>query len=169
SEPKYSSSQVAAPPVGQLGEGGSEYRAAKLCSRLSLSGRPPAPSFHAHWLMSCGSFDPPPVKMVAFGLGSATQSTAVAPLVSPADVHSGVVAVLVTWWQTLSQASPRAAPLGALPSSSNAPGAGTACAGPIPKVVIASAVVTAASTAIHHRFVLRLCLPGLVRIDCSPE
>src|SRR5262245_46417165 len=46
------------------------YRAAKLCSRLSLSGRPPA-SFHAHWLISCGSFDPPPVKMDALRFGSA--------------------------------------------------------------------------------------------------
>src|SRR2546425_498699 len=57
---------------------GAVYRAAKLCSRLSLSGRPPA-SFHAHWLMSCGSFEPPPVKMEEFGFISATQSTAVAP------------------------------------------------------------------------------------------
>src|SRR5262252_9410520 len=97
SEPKNSSSQVGAEPAGQVAEGGSEYLAAKLCSRLSLSGRPPAPSFHAHWLMSCGSFDPPPVKMVAFRFGSETQSTAVAPLVSPAVVHSGVTAVLVTW------------------------------------------------------------------------
>src|SRR5215470_479968 len=52
SEPKYSTcpSDV-------------EYRAAKLCRRLSLSGRPPAPSFHPQLLMSCGSLDPPPVKM----------------------------------------------------------------------------------------------------------
>jgi hypothetical protein len=34
-------------------------------------------------LISCGSFDPPPVKMVAFRFGSATQSTAVAPVVLP--------------------------------------------------------------------------------------
>jgi hypothetical protein len=47
SEPKYSTSQVG-PLLGQEDAGGNEYRAAKLCRRLSLSGRPPAPSFHAH-------------------------------------------------------------------------------------------------------------------------
>ena len=32
--------------------------------------------------MSCGSFEPPPVKIELFGFSSATQSTAVAPVVS---------------------------------------------------------------------------------------
>src|SRR5215469_18233615 len=81
SDPKNNTSQAGAPLLGQVDDGGSEYSAAKLCSRLSLSGRPPAPSFQAQLLMSCGSLAPPPVKIVAFGLGSGTQSTAVAPLV----------------------------------------------------------------------------------------
>src|SRR5216684_9100869 len=41
------------------------YRAAKLCTRLSLSGRPPDPSFHAQLLMSNGSLEPPPLKVLA--------------------------------------------------------------------------------------------------------
>ena len=44
----------------------SEYRAAKLSWRLSLSGNPPLWSFHCQLDRSLGSFDPPPVKMLAF-------------------------------------------------------------------------------------------------------
>src|SRR5215475_6690586 len=71
SDPKYSTS-----PSDVDG-----YRAAKLCNRLSLAGSPPAPSFHAHWPMSFGSLDPPVVKIDEFTFGSATQLTALAPLV----------------------------------------------------------------------------------------
>jgi hypothetical protein len=85
SDPKYSTWHVDAVPLGQVPVfepvDGNVYLAAKLCSRLSFAGRPPAPSFHAHWLTSFGSFDPPPVKMVVFTFGSDTQSTAVAPVV----------------------------------------------------------------------------------------
>src|SRR5256885_11727205 len=98
------SSQVGLPPEGQFVLGGAEYRAAKPCSRLSLSGSPPAPSFQAHWLMSIGSFDPPPVKMLLFGFGSADQDTAVAPLVTAA-VPQPARPPPVTWLQTLSQSS----------------------------------------------------------------
>src|SRR5437879_6243884 len=73
------SSHVGFVPAGQFALGASEYRAEKPCSRLSLSGNPPVRSFQAHWLMSIGSLDPPPVKKLLFGLGSATQDTAVAP------------------------------------------------------------------------------------------
>src|SRR2546425_13170751 len=81
-----------------------EYRAEKPCSRLSLSGNPPVRSFQAHWLMSIGSLDPPPVKKLLLGLGSAVQDTAVAPLGTapgpqPARPPPG------TWLQTLSQSS----------------------------------------------------------------
>ena len=52
-----------------------------------MSGSPPAPSFHAHWLMSIGSLEPPPVKIVLFRLSSADHETAVAPLVFAAFTH----------------------------------------------------------------------------------
>src|SRR6266705_6565798 len=57
-------SQVA-PLLGQVVAGVSEYRTAKAWSRLSLEGKPPAPSFQFQLLISCGSLEPPPVKMVA--------------------------------------------------------------------------------------------------------
>src|SRR5437879_6566086 len=67
SEPKYSSSQDVTPArTGQEALGVSEYRAAKLSWRLSLSGKPPVWSFHCQLDRSIGSFDPPPVKIVAF-------------------------------------------------------------------------------------------------------
>src|SRR2546422_11474486 len=72
-------SRAVSVPAGQFGLGVPESRAEKPCSRLSLSGNPPVRSFQAHWLMSIGSLDPPPVKKLLFGLGSATQDTAVAP------------------------------------------------------------------------------------------
>src|SRR5438067_11807366 len=65
SEPKNSTSQVAADPAGQSVpsvlsvSGASEYRAAKPWTRLSLSGRPPA-SFQAQLAMAIGAFEPPP-------------------------------------------------------------------------------------------------------------
>src|SRR5690349_20331000 len=71
SEPKYNTSHLTVrsrggwpvPPVpfGHVPLGAvpsSVNRAAKLWTRLSLSGNPPAPSFHAHPLISPGSFDP---------------------------------------------------------------------------------------------------------------
>src|SRR5437667_7633963 len=100
------SSQVGLPPEGQFVLGGAEYRAAKACSRLSLSGSPPAPSFQAHWLTLSGSLEPPPTKRLAFRLSSATQEVATAPVVSPGFglVHwSGIAfgglgsSVTVTW------------------------------------------------------------------------
>src|SRR5262245_12382064 len=75
---------------GQAALDGIEYRAAKPWSRLSLSGSPPVSVFQAHWLMSIGSFDPPPVKIVQLvppaqpGVTTAASSThavAVAPCV----------------------------------------------------------------------------------------
>src|SRR2546426_2915942 len=110
-----------------------EYRTAKPCSRLSLSGNPPASSFQAHWLMSIGSLDPPPVKMLAFELGSAVQDTAVAPLVT-AVVPQPARPPLVTSLQTLSQSStavgvPAVFVLDcASPSSWKMPASWTACA-----------------------------------------
>src|SRR5436190_11444416 len=86
SEPKNSTSQVAADPAGQSVpsvlsvSGASEYRAAKPWTRLSLSGRPPA-SFQAQLEMSIGSFEPPPVKIELFGFASVVKLTAVAPFV----------------------------------------------------------------------------------------
>src|SRR5215475_10799158 len=71
SEPKYRTSFE---PAG--------YRAAKLSCRLSLSGRPPDWSFHAQLERSIGSFDPPPVKIVAFCAPSLVNDHAVAPVVS---------------------------------------------------------------------------------------
>src|SRR5438477_6200713 len=127
------SSQVGLPPEGQFVLGGAEYRAAKPCSRLSLSGSPPAPSFQAHWLMSIGSLDPPPVKMLLFGFGSAVQDTAVAPLVT-AVVPQPARPPPVTWLQTLSQSSSAAGVpavfvlVCASPSSWKMPVSCTACA-----------------------------------------
>src|SRR5436190_535043 len=66
SEPKKINSQVGFVPDGQFVLGGAEYRAANPCSRLSLSGNPPTSSFQAHWLISIGSLDPPPVKKLLF-------------------------------------------------------------------------------------------------------
>ncbi len=87
-----------------------------------MSGNPPAPSFQAHWSMSIGSFDPPPVKIVEFGFASAVQATAFAPVVLE-DVEQSLP---VTWWQTLSQSSDVEEV--AIPSSSNTPVSWTACA-----------------------------------------
>src|SRR6266852_4073315 len=53
------------PLLGHVVAGVSEYRTAKAWSRLSLAGKPPAPSFQFQLLISCGSLEPPPVKMVA--------------------------------------------------------------------------------------------------------
>src|SRR6266566_2805511 len=98
------SSHVGFVPAGQFALGASEYRAEKPCSRLSLSGNPPASSFQAHWLMSIGSLDPPPVKMLLFEFGSAVQDTAVAPVVTAVVPHPATPPP-VTWLQTLSQSS----------------------------------------------------------------
>src|SRR5207249_8208585 len=70
--------------------------------------------------MSIGSLEPPPVKIVEFGLGSAAHATAFAPLVFE-DVEQSVP---VTSWHTLSQSSD--VDEVALPSSSNAPVSWTA-------------------------------------------
>src|SRR5438477_313398 len=127
------SSQVGLVPAGQLTLGGAEYRTEKPCSRLSLSGNPPAPSFQAHWLMSSGSLDPPPVKILLFGFGSAFQDTAVAPLVT-AVVPQPATPPPVTWLQTLSQSSSAAGVpavfvlVWASPSSWKMPVSCTACA-----------------------------------------
>src|SRR5213078_169611 len=126
-------SQVGLPPEGQFVLGGAEYRAAKPCSRLSLSGNPPAPSFQAHWLMSIGSLDPPPVKILLFGFGAAVQDTAVAPLVTAA-VPQPATPPPVTWLHTLSQSSSAAGVpavfvlVCASPSSWKMPVSWTACA-----------------------------------------
>src|SRR5690349_2087188 len=122
---------VSPPGPGQVALEVFTYRAAKPWSRLSLSGSPPTLSFQAHWLMSCGSFDPPPVKSVQFEPVQAP-SGAIAPWVSSAQATAVAPWVLsavaqtvppVAWWQTRSQSSGAAPPepvaLVALPSSSN--------------------------------------------------
>src|SRR6266550_2927518 len=127
------SSHVGFVPAGQFALGASEYRAEKPCSRLSLSGNPPVRSFQAHWLMSIGSLDPPPVKKLLLGLGSAVQDTAVAPLVTAA-VPQPARPPPVTWLQTLSQSSSAAGVpavfvlVCASPSSWKMPVSCTACA-----------------------------------------
>src|SRR5438552_18443686 len=127
------SSHVGFVPAGQFALGGSEYRTEKPCSRLSLSGNPPVRSFQAHWSMSIGSLDPPPVKKLLFGLGSAVQDTAVAPLVT-AVVPQPATPPPVTWLQTLSQSSSAAGVpavfvlVWASPSSWKMPVSCTACA-----------------------------------------
>src|SRR6478752_6843359 len=125
SEPKNRTSQlVAVAGAGQVEDFGMEYRAAKVSWRLSLSGRPPAWSFHCHPVSVSGSLDPPPVKMVAFCDPSLAQATAVL-LASrlPALAHwSGMEAVvslvMVTALQTESQSSLGGVLVTALPSSS---------------------------------------------------
>src|SRR6266511_1039065 len=52
---------IDAPPL--VLPGGATERAAKDSTRSSLSGT--LPFFHSHWVMSCSSFEPPPVKMLA--------------------------------------------------------------------------------------------------------
>src|SRR5438445_9269043 len=70
SEPKKMMSQVAALPLGQFPVvepvDWIEYRAANAWRRSSLSNVLPLLSAHAHWFISYGSFEPPPVKNVAF-------------------------------------------------------------------------------------------------------
>src|SRR6266568_1480281 len=138
-------SQVGKVPLGQwLASGVSEYRTAKACSRLSLLGRPPAPSFQDQDAMSCGSLEPPPVKMVALTLlqprpldptrQSPVHDTAVAPVVTSV-VPQPLVPPPVTWLQTLSQSSTAAGTGGlpgcvaeeASPSSWKRPVSWTAC------------------------------------------
>src|SRR5262245_23908830 len=108
--------------------------------------------------MSCGSLEPPPVKMLALGFGSATQSTAVAP---PKAVVLFVVeqSPLTSWGQTLAQSSPGAGPLTALPSSSNAPVSWTASAGATPSAMTAARELATASPRVSHRRPLRLPVP----------
>src|SRR5262249_5864051 len=148
SEPKYRTS-----PAEVV------YRAAKPWRRLSLSGSPPA-SFHAHWLMSCGSFEPPPVKMDALELGSATQVTAVAPpealVLDPVEQS-----VPNTWWYTLAQSSPAGGPLTALPSSSNAPVSWTAATGPVSRATSAPSANMVAREAVSHlrRLLILIWIP----------
>src|SRR5207245_7181320 len=87
-------------------------RTAKACSRLSLSGRPPTPSDQAQLLMSIGSFEPPPVNVVALNDGpsptrlSVVHATAFAgePVVTDV-VPQPATPPPVTSLQTLSQSS----------------------------------------------------------------
>src|SRR5206468_4165045 len=70
--------------------------------------------------MSIGSLEPPPVKIVEFGFGSAAHATAFAPVVFE-DVEQSVP---VTSWHTLSHSQD--VDEVALPTSSNAPVSWTA-------------------------------------------
>src|SRR4051794_40147976 len=76
SDPKNRTSHVAAPLLGHVALFASEYLAANPCTRLSLSGTDPSLYFQS--AMCCGSFEPPPVKMVAL-VPSFTHDMAVAP------------------------------------------------------------------------------------------
>ena len=66
---------------------------AKPCSSVSLSGSVPVELFHAHWLRSCGSLLPPPVKMSKRARFVAIQVTAAAPFVFEVVLQSEPV----TW------------------------------------------------------------------------
>src|SRR5437870_11789858 len=83
--------------------------------------------------MLSGSLEPPPVKMLLFGFGSAVQDTAVAPVVT-AVVPQPATPPPVAWLQTLSQSSFAGGVCAvfvadcASPSSWNMPVSCTACA-----------------------------------------
>src|SRR5258708_8162629 len=80
--PKKTTLQVGPPPAGQVvALAGRLYRAAKPFRRMSLPGRPPEPWFQAQLLMSIGSLEPPPVKVVPLLADWEANSIAVAPFV----------------------------------------------------------------------------------------
>src|SRR5258708_8710414 len=102
SMPKKTTLQVGPPPAGHVvALAGRLYRAAKPFRRTSLPGRPPAPWFQAQLLMSIGSLEPPPVKVVPPLADWEANSSAVAPFVLLVVEQSEPT----TCWQTRSQPS----------------------------------------------------------------
>src|SRR5260370_19693010 len=149
---------VAGPvPLGQVPPGkvgGKLYRAAKPFSKMSLPGRPPVPWFQAQLETSMGSLEPPPVNVVPVLGPWEAHDTALAPVVLNAVEQS----LPTTWWQTRSQSSGAPAvawSVIALPSSSNAPVAFTACVGTAKNTNSSPAEKMAQSREPNHRLLPR--------------